>query len=128
MTSTDVLDDIMVEALLAEPNPALPGTSERDSGLDKGNCNSQNRDKRPYIPPARKTGAASPTHGLITANGSEAENGAKTSLDELSHQVAQLAEIMNTFAPVVKELKSAYDAARQHAGADLSDGEIERAH
>lgn len=115
----------MVETLLAKPNPALLGTSGQDSGLDKGNCNSRNRDKRPCKPPARKTGAASPTHELITAKGSEAENGAKTSLHELSHQLAQLAEIMNTFAPVVKELKSAYDAARQQDGADPSNGEID---
>ena len=60
MTSTDVLDDIMVEALLADPNPALPGTSGQDSGLDKDNCNSRTRDKRPYKPSARKAGTASP--------------------------------------------------------------------
>ena len=46
-------------------------------------------------------------------------------MDELHHQVSQLAEIMNTFAPVVKELKSAYDAARQQDETDLSDGEID---
>ena len=32
---------------------------------------------------------------------------------------------MNTFAPVVKELKFAYDAARQQDETDLSDGEID---
>ena len=49
---------------------------------------------------------------------------AEATLEELNHKVAELAEIMNSFAPVVKELKGAYDAAQQQDGASISDGEI----
>ena len=45
-------------------------------------------------------------------------------MGKIDHKLTQLAEIVNSFAPVVKELKSAYDAAQQQAEADMSEGEI----
>ena len=45
-------------------------------------------------------------------------------MGKIDHKLTQLAEIVHSFAPVVKELKSAYDAAQQQAEPDMSEGEI----
>ncbi|CAB4015100.1 Hypothetical predicted protein [Paramuricea clavata] len=124
--SNDVLDDMLAEAaLLSEPDPdsAQPRTSGELTEIE------QPRAKRARTSgKTGKAGAASvikPVHAISSDVVTEAENGAKVTLEELSHKVTQLAEIINSFAPVVKELKGAYDTAQQQDGASVSEGEIE---
>ena len=70
-------------------------------------------------PRKTKTGAASsPTTQTKAGTGAPG-------LAELSQKVDQLTNMMRSFAPVVKELKTAYDAAKQAGDTISSEGEGE---
>ena len=112
--TNNVMDEILVETLLSESDPAQPGTSVENAEVD------QPQTKRPRI--SGKSGAASKTKPIHADNG-DAEIGAKNTLDELNQKVSQLTEIINSFAPVVKELKGAYDAAQQQDSPSLYEEE-----
>ena len=60
----------------------------------------------------------------VNAVSDEAGNCGKNTLEELHQKVSQLPEILNTFAPVVQELKGAYDAVQQQDRASSSEGKI----
>ena len=102
--TSDVMDDMLVETLLSEPDPAQPSTSGASIEFDHP------RSKRPRISgKTGKSGAASKVKP-VNAVSDEAGNGGKNTLEGLLQKVSQLTEIINTFAPVVQELKGAYDA------------------
>ena len=70
-----------------------------------------------------KTSSSDASAGLFSQSTNDG-NGGKITVKKIDQKLTQLAEIVNSFAPVIKELKSAYDAAQQQAEADMSEGEI----
>lgn len=50
------------------------------------------------------------------------ENATKISNTEKDQKLTKLGDIVNSFVPVIKELKTACDAASQHNDAELSHG------
>ncbi|XP_046849960.1 uncharacterized protein LOC124443514 [Xenia sp. Carnegie-2017] len=78
-----------------------------------------------------KSGGAGYKHPAKANNNNRLEEGndGRTTLDDLNRKFDQLTCLMNTFAPVVKELKQAYDAARQRNDGDvMSEGETDDEH
>ena len=61
----------------------------------------------------------------VNAVSDEAKNGGENTQEELNQKVSQLTEIVNTFAPVVQDLKGAYDAAQQQDRANSPEGKID---
>ena len=105
--TSDVMDDMLVETLLSEPERAQPSMSGASIEVD------HQRSKWPHISgKTEKSGAASKVKP-VNAISDEAGNGGKNTLEELNQKVSQITEIINTFAFVVQELKGAYDAAQQ---------------
>ena len=101
--TSDIMDEILVETRVSESDPAQPGTSIENAEVE------QPQSKRPRT--SGKSGVASKTKPIHTAS-DDIEFGGKNTLDELNQKVSQLTEIINSFAPVVQELKGAYDAAQ----------------
>ena len=113
MASSHTFDTNLFEAMLDAGNAGSSGLlDENENGVLRS------REKR-----QSKTSSSDASAGLFSQSTNDG-NGGKITVEKIDQKLTQLAEIVNSFAPVVKELKSAYDAAQQQAEADMSEGEI----
>ncbi|KAK3751368.1 hypothetical protein QZH41_009315, partial [Actinostola sp. cb2023] len=113
---SSVLEDIINENCPTAP----PGTPGSNSSVENASTTAKSRDK----PTTKGSKGKKPAKPATTTTGSGNDGSSRTSkgFDELSHKIDQLTTVVNKFAPVISELKAAYDASTID---DLSDSEAD---
>ena len=105
-----VLDGIVSEVQLPQTDSAKPKKSVGEQ--ESSSCSTDKRAKdaqRGTTTNTAGTGAASSSSATPVQTQATGESG----LAELNHKIDKLTSTMNNVTPVVKELKTAYDAARK---------------
>ena len=101
---------------------APPGKQGSDAPTGKTPNAGTRREKQPALK-VSKVKKASKSAETITSNTMINEESSKTSkgFDELSHKIDQLTAVVGNFAPVIAELKAAYDAGLNEDSPDDSE-------